>query len=518
LSFAAALACSAGAARIILVPIDDRPATGQFAQMVGAIGAVQVDVPPAGLLGRFTTPGSPEGVLGWLERQDYSDVAAVVVSTDMVAYGGLIASREPDVDDRTAVRRLERLLAIRRAHPKVPFYAFATLTRVYPTASAATASWREFLGEYVMLRSIPEARRTAEQRARFARLAPHVPAEQLRRYDATRARNLRIDRRLVEMAAGGAFDCLLIGQDDAAPVGPHIREARILREAIESAHAGSVARFCEGIDQHACVLVSRAALRYLGAVPRVRVIYSDDDLSRKVADYESRPLRDTVEDQVVSAGAIAVGQADSWDYTLYVAIPGTGKSRLDEFVKAFQGSLSAGEPVALADIDFDPKSAMTARLAGAIEHPEVAAKLLAFGNWNTASNTVGTVVPAANLAIATRAFAVGRLYRETARLKFLAHRVFGDLGYNNGTRSAVYGRMGPAGRLELRGQEFTAAEAFARTDLAERSCGMFDASFRGVVLGAWGERFEVVGIDGLKIDLPWPRAFEVFEEFGLKVR
>src|SRR4029077_11467854 len=101
----AAVCASAHAQRILLVPIDSRPATGQFAQMIAHIADVQVQMPPYETLGRFTKPGDPGLILAWLERQDYSDVSAVVVSADMIAYGGLIASRKNDVSIGLALQR-----------------------------------------------------------------------------------------------------------------------------------------------------------------------------------------------------------------------------------------------------------------------------------------------------------------------------------------------------------------------------------------------------------------------------
>jgi len=65
--------------RILLVPLDSRPAAGQFAQMIAHMANVDVMLPPYEQLGRFTVPGSPAGVLSWLQRQDYKDVRAVVV-------------------------------------------------------------------------------------------------------------------------------------------------------------------------------------------------------------------------------------------------------------------------------------------------------------------------------------------------------------------------------------------------------------------------------------------------------
>ena len=68
----------ARADKVLLVPIDSRPAAGQFAQMIGKMANAQVVMPPYDSLGRFTRPGKPEAILDWLDTQDYRGVAAVV--------------------------------------------------------------------------------------------------------------------------------------------------------------------------------------------------------------------------------------------------------------------------------------------------------------------------------------------------------------------------------------------------------------------------------------------------------
>ncbi|MFQ3587915.1 MAG: DUF4127 family protein, partial [Fimbriimonadaceae bacterium] len=69
--------------RVILIPLDSRPAAGHFAQMIARMAGVEVSMPPYELLGRFTQPGKPDEILTWLRDQDFGDVVAVVLSTDI---------------------------------------------------------------------------------------------------------------------------------------------------------------------------------------------------------------------------------------------------------------------------------------------------------------------------------------------------------------------------------------------------------------------------------------------------
>ena len=73
-------------ARIALVPLDDRPAGLQSAQLAGAIADAEVIGPPRYRLGHFTAEGDADGIAEWLDGLDLSSVDAVIVSTDMLAW------------------------------------------------------------------------------------------------------------------------------------------------------------------------------------------------------------------------------------------------------------------------------------------------------------------------------------------------------------------------------------------------------------------------------------------------
>src|SRR5579883_892209 len=80
---------------IAFVPLDDRPVTRQLPQMLGRIAGVNVLEPPRELLGNYLTFGRPDAIIAWLNKQPQSASANFIISTDMLAYGGLVASRVP---------------------------------------------------------------------------------------------------------------------------------------------------------------------------------------------------------------------------------------------------------------------------------------------------------------------------------------------------------------------------------------------------------------------------------------
>ena len=62
----------------------------------GAVAGVPVDEPPRTLLGRFLDAGRSDALIAWLnQKAAQPQTGEFVVSTDMLGYGGLTASRIP---------------------------------------------------------------------------------------------------------------------------------------------------------------------------------------------------------------------------------------------------------------------------------------------------------------------------------------------------------------------------------------------------------------------------------------
>ena len=192
-------------ATIAFVPIDDRPVTAQFPVLLGRVAGVPVHAPAPALLGRFLRPGSSDALVIWLNREAAQHGARdFVVSTDMLAYGGLIASRAPGATYFDAESRLRELAHLRGEYPRAWIGAFGTIMRLAPTGIpagtpffAAYPLW-EYLQEYANLHDplLPSEVATAAQ------LRQQIGDATFDAYLATRGRNLAVDRLLLKMTGG----------------------------------------------------------------------------------------------------------------------------------------------------------------------------------------------------------------------------------------------------------------------------------------------------------------------------
>lgn len=512
------MAAIAGAERILLVPLDSRPAAGQFAQMIANMANVDVRLPLYTTLGRFTTPGSPSAILNWLQTQDYSDVKAVVVSADMIAYGGLIASRTDETSKALALERLQKLARIRALHPEVKFYVFSSIMRLYPTATKKANAWRMKLGRFEELRSRYKAEKDPRFLGDISALQAQIPSSEIRRYDETRTRNLQVDAELIRMVASGQFDYLAFGQDDARLYGPHVWETQRLREITHEQDVDGQVYFCEGIDQHSNVLLSRALMKRNDWKPRIKIVYSDELGRNKYANFECKTIENSLRDQIIASGAQPAGDDGAYDYALYVNTPNRRPEQFSQFIEALGNEINQGFPVAVADINLANDGTADPALFSYLSQDDRMTKLLAFAGWNTAGNTMGTAIPAANIYLLSRRLNVDPLQRELARREFLLHRFVNDYAYHRFVRPQAYSMIDAShtgSREETYGEAFKEVNDFVKGDVYKYLEYYWHEEFEGKRFFAGNQQYELSGLSNIKIFLPWPRAYEVRLEFQL---
>jgi hypothetical protein len=503
--------------QIVLIPIDSRPAAGQFAQMIGAMAGVEVLVPPIETLGRFTTPGNVSKIYDWLKTRDLSRVSSIVASADMLAYGGLIASRVSEVDSLTAQARLRRLINFKQQIPSdIKLYIFASTMRLAPTATIQAAPYRMQLAKYEEMKDRYERTGDKSLPPRMANAKKAIPPFEIIRYERTRNRNHEVQKSLIRMCSGPEVEYLIMGQDDAKPDGPHIQENTRLRQLVKTYSLQKKIFFCEGIDQHSNILISRAILKQKGFTPKVKVVYSDEDGKNQFALYESKTVKESLDDQLSASGAVPA-TSDEFDYTLYLNTPKRKPEPFSAFLQNLVTDIDQGFPVAVADINFGVNGTSDEELSNALVENGRAMRLLSFAGWNTAGNTMGTAIPAANVYLFARKYDTDPLIREIAKREFVLHRFADDFAYHKYTRPGAYKLIDSlqSQRDEVYGTKFESVNNFVRRDLTARLEGIFKDQFLDQTFFADTKEYKMTAMSNVKVLLPWPRAYEARIEFKL---
>lgn len=420
--------------RLALLPLDDRPVNYDQPWWLGRAAGIDVLRPPREWLGSPLRPAAHGRLRDWL-RDEGQSADALVVSVDTLGYGGLIPSRQSATPVADIVASLEPLRAIRAARPTVPILAFSVLMRVSRSNSSEEEKpyWATHGAELFRLSYLEDkvacgdadASETAEGDA----LAATAPSEVVADYRAGRARNHAINRLVLDWLAEGIVDYAVIAQDDTAPYGWNIAEARALRELIGARGLADRATVYPGADEVGSLLIAAFACREMGFRPRVWPRYSGADGASVVTAYEDRPFGELVKAHLGPLGGSLAGAPDEADLVLAINAPGetqaeawlqlavrepewiaTGHARsidaaalraarrematvrrdVSDLAREVAAEVEAGRDVAVVDVAFVNGADLA--LAEQLLARVPLSRLAAYGAWNTAGNSLGSAL------------------------------------------------------------------------------------------------------------------------------
>jgi hypothetical protein len=484
--------------------MDDRPVTSELPVMLGRIAGIRIEAPPRNLIGRFLDPGRSDDLIAWLNREaERKRTDAFVVSTDMLAYGGLTASRVPGPSYADAVFRLRALAQLRLQNPGAWIGAFGTVMRLAPTGIpagtpffAASPIW-PYLQQYANLHDPPLLTEAAS--AQHLRDLIGEPA--LNEYLATRARNLAVDRLLLQMTANGVIDRLVLGQDDAGPAGLHVREVALLQSELTNASLSNRASIEPGADELGMALVAHAIARAATWTPRIAVRYSTPEGALYQDPIEYAPISAAIDALIEVCGGVRDDSQS--EIALYIRVPGTTSSEDDSLISEMENDIDQGRSVAFADLSYLTSYKDQAAFSQRLLTSGLASRLDAYASWNTNANTVGTA-----LAEAIAAGAGRRLHTYNA----LAHRTFTFVRFVDDY--AYHDEVRPQLNATLAAQGITDHTLLAPSTAA--SIAQLDRSL------LWNDAIEILSqldpnyhVAAISIGLPWNRTFETTIDVGI---
>ena len=480
---------------LALLPLDDRPCNLQFPAQIAAIGADELVAPSAALLGHFNSRGDCDALRAWLD--DLPEVEALIVSVDMLAYGGLVASRKTNTDLETALARLETLKQWRAARPQTPVYAFNILMRLAITMDSDEAvphyynvmRWARLMGE---AKRFPSPEKEAER----DEVRAQIPDAIIEHYCGARARNHAVNLQMVDWLAAGTFDYLLITQEDCTEFGLHRAEqdeitARVAARGVEAKFA-----LHPGADEAALTLLAR----HWNEDVAFSIHWSSARNKRNIAVFEDVPYEDALHSHIAAMGG-RINDDSHGDMQLWVNAPIAGSQkdesgaekleRLDElkaWVAELKKALDSGARVALCDVAF-PNGADNLLMNELRAQGDILHRLVAFGGWNTAGNTTGTVL--------AQCAAVMRGETDELNRQFVFERLLDDWYYQANLRTELEETARARGFSPLnmngRGAQI---EALARASMEKFAGELAREQF--------GAR-----VRDLQVNLPWSRTFEV---------
>lgn len=487
--------------QFVLIPLDNRPVTYQFPQIICRVAGVPALVPPFELLGSLTAPSRPGGLSEWLgEMIKTRSPDRVFACLDSLIYGGLINSRRGDESESDILNRMKEVSGWKKLNAKPPIiFAQASIMRVsdnydnteekkyWSRYGREIFQWSELLHKNSAgMKVPPTALALAESR---------IEASVREDYLKTRRRNFKANNRLLEHLSKNEIDFLVFSQDDSGEYGLNVLEQdKLMKSALSMGIARKVMSY-PGSDETLMTLIARALLESGSRRPTASLSFSSEYGSRTPSNYEGQTIGETVEKQTHAIGLMISNDADAkLDFQIvvhclehhqgdHIQLPGHGDMRSMNSAESVKRCLDILEkatvPVILCDVAYS-NGADPLLVAELFKRPNLLKKLWAYAGWNTTGNTIGSAL----------ALGVARWYsemnghteqREKAFQEALFIRFADDWAYQTKVRSMLNGQAVPDGKL---------AELMR--------------PFMGEIGTASGWQ-----VPAVRVSLPWQRTFEI---------
>ncbi len=476
-----------------------------FPVELGRIANINIYTPPEQYLGNFLQQGHPQYIYEWLE-ENIDGWDAVILSSDMLAYGGLIASRTPNTPLEQAKGNLKKLKEIKSCNRDIPIYAFSILMRTSITAlDDQYASYWENIHRYSYLNDPNLQEEQPHVLEELNKLEKDIPKAILEEYKGARIRNHEINKFMIELVNGDIVDYLIIGQEDATVYGMHKKEQEILYDMVHSYNLSDRVKFVTGADELAMNLLTKFILEQTNEKPSIRVVYSSQDGANKVAPFEDIPIDKNIDAHIESIGAERQQiEDDSAHIYLFVNTPKETSNNVFadnymDFIEDIYSQQNTDKIIAIADLAYANGSDI--EFLGKLKGNINLSSLSSYGAWNTAGNTLGTVLSHSVIYWLSNK---REILNYSAHINFLLQRFVDDHIYQSIVREKLSDIIRDDGLSPLNLETYENKRHYDQilyTVMAPKIDDFITTYFNNV------KSYEII-----TLKLPWMRTFEVWVE------
>ena len=388
--------------KIVLLPLDERPCNYEFPMKLFSHDKVEIVRPKK--LGNKKTPASFETIVEFL-REECKDASGLVVSMDMLLYGGLIPSRLHHEEKETLLERIKILKEIRESNKNLIIYAFQVIMRCpdYSSDDEEPDYYRIYGKEINELGvAVHKSRLGIESDVPVKTAMEKVDPKCLDDYISRREINRYMNVETLQMARDGLIDALVIPQDDSSKYGYAAIDQKEIREKISEYNMEDKVLMYPGADEVELTLLARMLNVLAGRQPKVYVKYTSEMAKNIIPLYEGCTLANTVKYHILSAGCLATESYESADIVLFMTAPAGGmeeameqpsekleycvERNIAEMFELLKYCISQKKIVTIADNAYANGGDLG--IVKILNNNHLLMKVDGYAGWNTSANTL----------------------------------------------------------------------------------------------------------------------------------
>ncbi len=491
---------------ILYIPLDERPCNLDMPQhVVASQDSVNLLIPELSKFGNKKQSANVEALWDYI-NQNINDVDALVLSMDMLLYGGLIPSRLHHLEQDIVEQRVNNLKKLKDLNNNIKIYAFQCIMRSPQyDSSEEEPDYYENYGRALHRRKFLDDKEkrvglSAKELEEQKRIS--IPTDIIDDYEFRRSFNLKYNLEVAKLVDEGFIDFLVIPQDDAAEYGYTALAQKEVIQFLTQNNLESRINIYPGADEVGASLLARCLNENKGTQTKVYAFYSSVKGPDIIPNYEDRPMHENLKYHLDVTHSYLVDTPEEADFILAINSPG---SRMEEafdqdakdvsytsfrnllyFTKQIERYIEKGFKVSVCDSAFSNGGDL--QLIKYLDEKGLLDKLLAYAGWNTNSNTLGTVLGSSIYAYDSK---------NNKHKEHLVYRIIEDVLYQSDVRQDIINDY--LHKEDLSYYVFGDKQEKVESEIATR------LKMRYNKLGLSSS----IPLHDIKVTSPWSRMFEV---------
>lgn len=433
--------------KIILLSLDNRPCNYDFPYQIFAHeGCHLIRMEKQG---DKKVPVEAQEIKCFLEKEA-KDAYGIVLSMDMLYYGGLVPSRIHEKRLEELKTMAEILKNMKKENPTLIIYAFQVVMRC-PNYSSLDEEpdYYETYGEWIHEAGemIHKSRLGLCSEKNLDKITEKIPQKALEDYIERRQVNQFMNQFTIEMVKRGMMDALVIPQDDSAVYGYAAMDQEEIRKKIQKENLSDQILMYPGADEVGMSLMSRMFCHVLEKKPKIYVKYLSEAAKYIIPLYEGNQLCSMIKSHILSAGGQLTDTYETADIILLVTAPAGAmkeasiqpaniaqyyaERNLYEFCDFIKERKKEGKIVTIADNAYANGGDL--EILRILNKNHLLLEVDGYAGWNTSANTIGTAIA---LGIDSYLFGTTKEHQ-----MFLMQRYIEDVGYCSVVRQKVTSKL-----------------------------------------------------------------------------
>lgn len=401
---------------ILFLPLDERPCNYLYPQMIASSNtSIHLTMPSLNILSHKKKPASFENIRHYL-LEEAKNQEALVISLDMLLYGGLIPSRLHHLTQEILEERLEVLKEIKQINPQIKIYAFECIMRCPQyNSSEEEPDYYEDYGYAIFKKKYLEDKKERENltsEEEKERVNITIPEDILKDYEQRRHVNCMMNRITLKYIHEEIIDFLVIPQDDSSPFGYTAKDQKLILKEIKDKQLEFKVMVYPGADEVGLSLMTRSYNDYYHIHPKIYPFYASALGPTIVPLYEDRPMLESLKSHILVTGARLVMDESKANIILAINCPGkimqesfdkkkdvsySSYRQLMSFVQSIKDYIEEGKCVGVIDSAY--ANGGDSELIHYLDHYNLLEELKGYAGWNTNCNTTGTVLSEIQLGV-----------------------------------------------------------------------------------------------------------------------